>query len=1424
MKLRYILIGDDNKDLQNVDGAPFSERYHISELSGDKIKELFGAEENRILTLGKNTFTKVQEYIHFPIRKSKYGDLFGLGALTLYSGCKVKIQEDWDKVNCISIFKESQITNICPHEPVESYIFEEYTSIAKGWLTKFIDEDQGRDFGLDYETSGIPKNEVAEANPIFYRLQGRGDLCPVGEVNGKTFQITGVSICNNDRISIYYDFLSILNSDKDQEFYDDFYKFCKKHSEDCWTYNSKFEINVTYILFHEFFIFEDAAAVNYIEGRNRGFQSLKLTTQRILKMKSWDDAFDDLTAALNDLIYNQAYQFNWEDSTVIQDGITYVWYESPRFTEIFLPYGEDMVAEAKKLAAKSFANPFLCIPAKILGKYCNVDSYSTLELARYMRSRYSKECIEVFSANLRYKVYLDATGNFVDGLELRRQRDIANKTSNWGMLLTWQFITKWEIKEWEWSHEDIMKDGGKEGSEILNFFINYNLSYSKDPATSLQRMLGACTNWDYEYQVDTNILHEAFPWDYSYEAIYNSIVAWGGLGNLGRRAKRFYRENSWIVVEYGTYDDNTISKVNEIIYYNSLRRRQEWLWYLCRLIPKWDSDVPQYISLETASKKFVSDFKSSDGKPWYDSEEFDEYVKLNNIPTTNEHPHFFISGYINCGAPSGMEYFKNLAINYTDFWATELLISWIKYDDYYLGQQMNDAVWNNDISDYDLFNHLKDIPIVTQRLVINREGRIIESGPVFDDKYTELYEVIDSPAGKVNKAYNCRHLSDDDRSISKHPEYLDVEMMELTEKDYLGYRYLYTNKIKDKMHLMVMSNNWWKREMGGYKDFMEMCIIYLGQWESFTLKYPWDWNAICSTRLDSTGTKLDEARAVVGLFAWRKFRKVISTYLNSLLVEGLNYTKPEYVQESGSMIMSEYKQNDWSDGWDISRGHPNWNCMGVHTKRWSCLTGDTPILMWGDKSLRISELGKHIGEYVTSFDVNEKKFVSGLIVNWACTGHNVPIYKVSFSNCGSIRCTDNHKFLTISDFYLELKHLTVGDAIYRHSCHQLGISMITSIEFDGYEDVYDIEVEDHHNFVVGNELYGIIVHNSGYHTLFGESDTKKIISTPKDKLFFYLDISQAEPRSLAYKTGDPLMKGWYEDGKDIYLELARQFNRDIVENPGFSEEYRAERLKEFRGLYKVLVLAIMYGMGDYNLAEMTGKPLNKARELKRQFLDAMPILEEFIKDRMDYPNKDRQCVKTILGDYLELYPWDESRWRRQGINFCIQEFSALVLVNGFENMVRTAHHDGLIFSPIGTVHDSAQMIMDARFIYNCQAHFDKNYTKYLYDIHGVKYKGDIKLGTNYYSLSKMHIVSENTLSLEGSAESILDIIDHLRNAGINDIKFDKDLSEIKPDYYSSVPKQVIRTMSAGSMSDKSKYKLELTFGDDVINFHRSLVE
>ncbi len=167
-----------------------------------------------------------------------------------------------------------------------------------------------------------------------------------------------------------------------------------------------------------------------------------------------------------------------------------------------------------------------------------------------------------------------------------------------------------------------------------------------------------------------------------------------------------------------------------------------------------------------------------------------------------------------------------------------------------------------------------------------------------------------------------------------------------------------------------------------------------------------------------------------------------------------------------------------------------------------CLTGDTLVYLAGS------------GEYQRIDSLIDKKDFTVLALNnqtWKLEPKKVvkafaigckPVFKMTTRLGRTIRATANHKFLAF-DGWERLDEITTGirlalprSLLYKNgigreramrlakitTCEELAKlatsdvywDEVVSIEPDGEEEVYDLTVEDHHNFVANN----IIVHNS----------------------------------------------------------------------------------------------------------------------------------------------------------------------------------------------------------------------------------------------------------------------------------------------------------------------------------------------------------
>lgn len=112
----------------------------------------------------------------------------------------------------------------------------------------------------------------------------------------------------------------------------------------------------------------------------------------------------------------------------------------------------------------------------------------------------------------------------------------------------------------------------------------------------------------------------------------------------------------------------------------------------------------------------------------------------------------------------------------------------------------------------------------------------------------------------------------------------------------------------------------------------------------------------------------------------------------------------------------------------------------------------------------------------------------------------------------------------------------------------------------------------------------------------------------------------------------------YNQGKDIYLELARQYK------PGLPDD---ELRKKYRGRCKSLVLAIHYGMAVNTLSHNLDMTLEETQKLVDSYFTRYSTAGKFIQEAKEYA-KEHGEVKTIFGDRLRC---DKRRYATAGINY-----------------------------------------------------------------------------------------------------------------------------------------------------------------------------
>ena len=162
-----------------------------------------------------------------------------------------------------------------------------------------------------------------------------------------------------------------------------------------------------------------------------------------------------------------------------------------------------------------------------------------------------------------------------------------------------------------------------------------------------------------------------------------------------------------------------------------------------------------------------------------------------------------------------------------------------------------------------------------------------------------------------------------------------------------------------------------------------------------------------------------------------------------------------------------------------------------------CLTKDTVVsTLNGDKTIE-QLLNNFNNEWVLSYNTNNNSWEPDKIIDVFYTG-NRDVYEITLDNGETIKCTENHQFLSRKNKWVSIEKGTLVPGLsmmpYYYQTDKKGYIevkdnktekwikryKIVSIRYLGKQDVYDITTERNHNFAL---KAGIVAHNSGKSTV-----------------------------------------------------------------------------------------------------------------------------------------------------------------------------------------------------------------------------------------------------------------------------------------------------------------------------------------------------
>ena len=145
-------------------------------------------------------------------------------------------------------------------------------------------------------------------------------------------------------------------------------------------------------------------------------------------------------------------------------------------------------------------------------------------------------------------------------------------------------------------------------------------------------------------------------------------------------------------------------------------------------------------------------------------------------------------------------------------------------------------------------------------------------------------------------------------------------------------------------------------------------------------------------------------------------------------------------------------------------------------------------------------------------------------------------------------------------------------------------------------------------------------------------DIRKMFVASYGYVLMSSDYSQQEPKVMTQMCGDPKMIKAYQEGKDLYAEIAALSFNTTYDN---CLEFRPDGTtnpegKSRRSQAKSILLGVLYGRGVPSIAEQLGTTTKKAQAIKDSVFKGFPAIPKFEEDSLDMAY-EKGYVTTLWG-------------------------------------------------------------------------------------------------------------------------------------------------------------------------------------------------
>lgn len=307
----------------------------------------------------------------------------------------------------------------------------------------------------------------------------------------------------------------------------------------------------------------------------------------------------------------------------------------------------------------------------------------------------------------------------------------------------------------------------------------------------------------------------------------------------------------------------------------------------------------------------------------------------------------------------------------------------------------------------------------------------------------------------------------------------------------------------------------------------------------------------------------------------------------------------------------------------------------------------------------------------------------------------------------------------------------------------------------------------------------------------------------------YYDMSQAEPRSICYLSNDPNFISLYENGGEVYEELAIQ-QWLAQHNETDRNKVDLQWVKQQRAFFKKIILSGFYDKNIKALAAEAGIPYLKGKAIWDNFIGQMTNVAKFKEENLRYA-KEYGFAKTILGEKI---PIEKGKERTQSSNYVIQNFTGVILTLFFYNCLEKALAMGIDVSSKMLTHDANIIEFPIKYLLHmdliCRKYLKEACTKYFNVI--FEYEWDLMFDLLHHNSYQYNIETE-TMTLCLWRENVDYFLDHFStNYTFKILQKDKYITQDNDNplaFFTDVQNKKHRIIESESITQKEQIKLVL---------------